>query len=96
MTGPIRAIHRPTIVDAYRFDGSNGPDIVAWAGLNQDPNSPKYGEPQATWSRYDGLVINTLDGEHIVPIGHYVVHGVEGVHYPVKSSIFHTSYEVQD
>lgn len=90
MTGPIRAIHRPTVVDAYRFDGSNGPDIVAWAGLNRD------GEPEATWSRYDGLIINTLDGEHIVPIGHYVICGVEGEHYPVKSSIFHASYEVQD
>src|SRR5262245_18030410 len=54
--GPVLVRKLPVVVQAYRFNGDNGPDIVTWAGIDQD------GEPVATWSRYDGLVINTLDG----------------------------------
>jgi hypothetical protein len=88
MSGPFYARRLPVVVQAYRFDGSNGPEIVEWAGTNLET-----GEPWATWSAYDGLVINTLDGEHIAPIGHWVICGVEGEHYPIKPSVYHAGYE---
>ena len=40
-----------------------------------------------------GLVIRTLEGEHIASIGDYIIKGVKGEFYPCKPDIFHKTYE---
>jgi hypothetical protein len=39
-----------------------------------------------------GLIIKTLEGEHIASIGDYIVKGIKGEFYPCKSDIFEKSY----
>ena len=40
-----------------------------------------------------GLVIKTLEGEHIATIGDYIIKGVKGEYYPCKEDVFHLTYE---
>lgn len=41
-----------------------------------------------------GLVILTLEGEHIASIGDYIIKGVLGEYYPCKPDAFELTYEV--
>ena len=44
-----------------------------------------------------GLIIKTLEGEHIASIGDFIIKGIKGEFYPCKSDIFEKTYEeVQD
>jgi DNA-directed RNA polymerase subunit RPC12/RpoP len=40
-----------------------------------------------------GLVIKTLEGEHLATIGDYIIRGVQGEYYPCKEDIFLQTYE---
>lgn len=40
-----------------------------------------------------GLVIKTLEGEHVASIGDYIIKGVAGEFYPCKPDIFEKTYE---
>lgn len=41
-----------------------------------------------------GLIIKTLEGEHIASIGDYIIKGVNGEFYPCKPDIFEKTYEL--
>ena len=40
-----------------------------------------------------GLIIKTLEGEHLASIGDYIIKGVKGEFYPCKPDIFEQTYE---
>jgi hypothetical protein len=40
-----------------------------------------------------GLIIKTLEGEHIATIGDYIIKGVKGEYYPCKEDVFLQTYE---
>jgi hypothetical protein len=41
-----------------------------------------------------GLIIKTLEGEHMATIGDYIIRGVKGEYYPCKEDIFNQTYEM--
>jgi hypothetical protein len=41
-----------------------------------------------------GLIIKTLEGEHLASIGDYIIKGVKGEFYPCKPDIFEQTYDV--
>lgn len=41
-----------------------------------------------------GLVIKTLEGEHIASIGDYIIKGIKGEFYPCKPDVFEKSYDL--
>jgi len=43
-----------------------------------------------------GLVIKTLEGEHIASIRDFIIKGVSGEFYPCKPDIFEATYEKVD
>ena len=46
---------------------------------------------------YNGLpYIHTLEGDHIVTPGDWIITGVKGEHYPCKPDIFEMTYEVAE
>lgn len=56
-------------------------DAVQWTGTNHR-------------GRFrGGLVIKTLEGEHLANIGDYIIKGVHGEFYPCKPDIFRETYE---
>ena len=43
-----------------------------------------------------GLVIKTLEGEHVASIGDYIIKGVAGEFYPCKPDIFAKTYDLAE
>jgi len=41
-----------------------------------------------------GLIIKTLEGEHIASFGDWIIKGISGEYYPCKPDIFNKTYEV--
>ena len=41
----------------------------------------------------NGLIIKTLEGQHIASFGDYIIKGVQGEFYPCKPDIFAATYE---
>lgn len=42
-----------------------------------------------------GLVIKTLEGEHIASVGDHIIKGVKGEFYPCKPDIFAATYDIE-
>ncbi len=73
---------RPIVVEAIRYtDDIDKNALLKWLGRDG-------------YFREDGaLVIRTLEGEMVAPIGHYIVKGIKGEAYPVAPDIFERTYE---
>jgi hypothetical protein len=77
----VRYRKKPVVVEARQYDGTNGPELLAWA----------LGE-----LRGGVLTINTLEGDMVASPGDYIICGVEGEFYPCKPAIFEATYEPVD
>lgn len=71
---------RPVVIEAYQFTG-------AWRVV------PLEFQRQVKRIDCDQYVIETLEGEHRVSFGDYVVKGIAGEFYPVKPEIFEATYD---
>ena len=45
------------------------------------------------WKK-NGIVIHTLEGNHLAKAGDFIIKGVHGEFYPCKPDIFKKTYEV--
>ena len=43
----------------------------------------------------DGIIIPTLEGEHIASWGDWIIKGIQGEFYPCKPDIFEATYEIE-
>ena len=73
---------KPVVIDAVQFDGSEeGAQVVdAFVGHHLE-------------ARSGGLIIPTLEGEHIASPGDWIIKGVKGEFYPCKPDIFAATYD---
>lgn len=74
---------KPVVVDAVRWTGSNGSEIMDFLG---------YELPWRT-NPDDTLTIPTLEGDHLARPGDWIIRGVQGEFYPCKPEIFKATYE---
>ena len=84
---------KPVVIEARRWDGSlNGAaHLCGWM------NGPVYdGDPTAGYVyNNDGVsdfLIATLEGDHQVTSGDWIIKGVAGEFYPCKPEIFDATY----
>ncbi len=79
---------KPVIVDAWQWNGTTLEDAKDFCKKNGLPDfhigSYGYGT---------GLVIPTLEGNHLAIKGDWIIRGVEGEYYPCKPDIFEKTYE---
>ena len=89
---------KPVVIEAVQWNGKNHREM--WDFL-----TGKIDEPMSAWGenfRIDhdkvcgGLIIVTLEGEHIATIGDYIIKGVHDEFYPCKPDIFKKTYECVD
>lgn len=40
--------------------------------------------------------IHTLEGNHYIIVGDWIIEGINGEHYPIKPDIFEKTYEIVD
>jgi len=86
---------KPVVIDAMLFL-NNGDAVLNWVNEGQ----AKIGRRTALWHQFEfpddakwGLMIPTLEGQHIATPGDWIIRGVAGEHYPCKPDIFAATYE---
>lgn len=87
----------PVVVDAVQWTGENQREMFDF--LTNYEKTDDYMSASGEHFIIDhnavkgGLVIKTLEGEHIASIGDYIIRGVAGEFYPCKPDIFKKTYE---
>lgn len=62
----------------YTRNGLEAEKVAEWCGGDQTD---------------DGLIIHTLEGDHLANYGDWVIKGVKGEFYPIKPDIFRETYD---
>jgi hypothetical protein len=83
---------RPVVIEAIQLTQNNYAEVKEFVGetvrrqyanLQPDENTP-----------YQGVIIQTLEGEMLANIGDYIIKGIKGEYYPCKPDIFESTYEI--
>ena len=86
---------KPVVVDVLKWTGENHRDM--WDFLTGKTNEYMSDSDKHFYIDHSkvsgGLVIKTLEGEHLANIGDYIIKGVKGEFYPCKPDIFEMTYE---
>lgn len=71
---------KPVEIEArqYTRNGLEAEQVAAWCGGAQTD---------------DGLIIHTLEGDHLANYGDWIIQGVAGEFYPCKPAIFEQTYD---
>ena len=82
---------KPVVIEAFQYDGDminsiGKPYVPEWAISAVNNNTMYYDGPE--------LFIRTLEGDHHVTVGDYVIQGINGELYSCKPDIFEKTYEV--
>jgi len=86
---------KPVVIEAIQWTGKNHREQNDFLG--GDPKN--YLSTSGTHFYIDhskvdgGLIIKTLEGEHIASIGDFIIKGVKGEFYPCKPDIFEQTYD---
>lgn len=83
---------KPVVIEAFQYDGDmidegGNPYVPDWA-ICAWKNGTMYYKDQGE------LYIKTLEGDHHVSVGDYIIRGVKGELYPCKPDIFEQTYEI--
>jgi len=82
---------KPVVIEAIKWDGTLF-TLKQLQSMGMETTSY-----EADYFRVNGicgLVIKTLEGQHIADIGDWIIKGVKGEFYPCKPDIFELTYEV--
>lgn len=93
----ISATKKPVTIQAVRFlpktvieDGIEGTEYEN--GIREVLDFVCEG---AYWSPdKQGIIIPTLEGDHLASIGDYIIKGIKGEFYPCKPDIFEATYDI--
>lgn len=78
---------KPVVIEAYKYDGFLHTIMTPqWLIDAYVKRIVYYGED-------DEVHIQTLEGDHRVSLGDYIIQGVQGELYPCKPDIFEATYE---
>ena len=88
---------KPVIIDAIQWNGKNYREIFDFLTNYELTNELMSTAGENFYIDHDkikgGLIIKTLEGEHLASIGDYIIKGVKGEFYPCKPDIFEQTYE---
>ena len=73
---------KPVVISALQYDGENF-DKINYFMDGTLRSHPIHGSP----------LINTLEGDHLVSKGDFIIRGVHGEYYSCKPDIFEKTYE---
>ena len=81
---------KPVVIEAIKWDGTLF-TLKQLQSMGMETTS--YGADYFRVNGISGLVIKTLEGQHIADLGDWIIQGVKGEFYPVKNDIFLLTYE---
>lgn len=79
----MRYRKKPVVIEArqYTRNGLKAEAVAKWCSGEQTD---------------DGLIIHTLEGDHLANYGDFIIQGIQGEFYPCKPDIFEATYEKVD
>ena len=93
-------VKKPIVVEAFQLTQERMLDSRDWpewlmAAWNMDPSSvgAMYMESYTKVGNKNQLLIRTLEGQHEVTWGDWIIQGTEGELYPCKPAIFEVIYK---
>lgn len=86
---------KPVIIEAVQWKRDNHREMFNFLeGKNDEYISAAGDNFYIDHSKVEGgLIIKTLEGEHIANINDWIIKGIKGEFYPCKPDIFEQSYE---
>ncbi len=92
----MKARKKPVVVEAIQWKGNNLLELREFVGKELIENyiDLRYPETNGITKQLDGIEIHTLEGNHMVTPGDYIIKGIKGEFYPCKPDIFEKTYEV--
>jgi len=88
---------KPVIIEAVLWDGNAHRTMYDFLTNNTKQDEPMDSIGDSFYIDFSkvegGLIIKTLEGEHIANIGDYIIKGVKGEFYPCKPDVFSLTYE---
>jgi len=92
---------KPVVIQAEQFLGIDSPtDPADVGGVIQEAHIKRYSVSTDHCNSCDKPFakhgsVETLEGEHIVCPGDFIIKGIAGEFYPCKSKIFYITYEAE-
>ena len=89
---------KPVVIEAVQWTGSNHRPVFEFLGGSPSGYLNVVGDNfYIDHNKVEGgLVIKTLEGEHLASIGDWIIKGVAGEFYPCKNDIFLKTYEAAE
>jgi len=89
---------KPVVIQAIQWLGEDHRSMFEFLTKRDDGIIMAEGENfYIDHSKVDGgLVIKTLEGEHLASIGDFIIKGIKGEFYPCKPDIFEATYDPVD
>lgn len=91
---------KPVVIEAFQMTKERRESNIDWPEWLHLAWNKNFHEPSAVSCENspnsdgtDRLVINTLEGQHTVSWGDFIIQGVKGELYPCKPDIFEATYE---
>lgn len=91
---------KPGVIEAFQMTRERRASNADWPSWLHDAWNGAVGVPGSVWPQDypdsdgdDQLVIGTLEGNHVVSWGDWIIRGVKGELYPCKPDIFQMTYE---
>ena len=81
----MKARKKPVIVDYIQWNGNNLQACIDFLG--DDYLSHHFD------NEGDEITMKTLEGQHVAIQSDYIIRGIKGEHYPLKSDIFDLTYD---
>ena len=81
---------KPVVIEAIKWDGTLF-TLKQLQSMGMETTS--YEADYFRVNGISGLVIKTLEGQHIADLGDWIIQGVKGEFYPCKPDIFEQTYE---
>lgn len=86
---------KPVVIQALQWTGEDHREMFEFLGGPTDEylsaSGPNFYIDHTQIE--GGLVIKTLEGQHLASIGDFIIKGVQGEFYPCKPDIFEKTYE---
>ena len=94
-----KATKKPVTIDFVEWTGDNHREMFDFLSDSLEPVTENIRTEGKNFyishgKVRGGLVIKTLEGEHVASIGDMIIKGVAGEFYPCKPDIFAATYDV--
>ncbi len=91
---------KPVVIEAFQITRETRASNADWPSWLHEAWLKEHAEPGSLYPSQhpnsdgtDELKIHTLEGDHLVSFGDWIIQGVKGELYPCKPDIFEATYD---